>query len=329
MTESDAIIVGGGPAGSTCAWKLLEAGRSVIVLDKQEFPRTKPCAGWITPRVLRDLRLNAQEYPYTLERFDALHFHFGSRRVPFPTLQYAIRRVEFDAWLLRRSAVTVHQHAVTDIRKEGAAYVVDDAYRCRYLVGAGGTNCPVYRTFFRNVRPRVLELQITAMEDEVPSRPLQKGCHLWFAREVPGYSWYVPKGDAALNVGVGGKSRSIETRAKNIHQYWDDLVERLRAASYLAGEPLRPRGYVYYLRHDSGPVQIESAYLVGDAAGLATRDLGEGIGPAVRSGILAAEAIVSGKRYSISSIPTYSAYDILFPRFRARIHRPSFDAARA
>ena len=49
MERRDAVIVGGGPAGSTLARALVQAGASVAVFDKQAFPRDKTCAGWITP----------------------------------------------------------------------------------------------------------------------------------------------------------------------------------------------------------------------------------------------------------------------------------------
>jgi flavin-dependent dehydrogenase len=58
---ADVIIVGGGPAGSTCAWKLLKQGVDCLLLDKQVFPRTKPCGGWLMPEVLEDLEIDAGE----------------------------------------------------------------------------------------------------------------------------------------------------------------------------------------------------------------------------------------------------------------------------
>lgn len=59
MTKNvDVIIVGGGPAGAACAWKLSQHQVDLLVLDKATFPRVKPCAGWITPLVLRDLKID-------------------------------------------------------------------------------------------------------------------------------------------------------------------------------------------------------------------------------------------------------------------------------
>lgn len=62
METCDAVIVGGGPAGSTCAWRLRQAGLQVTVLDKAVFPRDKVCAGWITPQVVDELHIDPREY---------------------------------------------------------------------------------------------------------------------------------------------------------------------------------------------------------------------------------------------------------------------------
>ena len=58
----DVLIVGGGPAGSTCARALKNAGLDVLILDKSVFPRDKVCAGWITPQVVEELDLDVDDY---------------------------------------------------------------------------------------------------------------------------------------------------------------------------------------------------------------------------------------------------------------------------
>jgi menaquinone-9 beta-reductase len=63
MIETEVLIVGGGPAGSACAWRLKQSNMDCLILDQAEFPRFKPCAGWITPEVLRDLQLDVNDYP--------------------------------------------------------------------------------------------------------------------------------------------------------------------------------------------------------------------------------------------------------------------------
>ena len=62
MRECDVLIVGAGPAGSTLAWSLRQSGLSVAILDKKSFPRDKVCAGWVTPEVIRALRIELQAY---------------------------------------------------------------------------------------------------------------------------------------------------------------------------------------------------------------------------------------------------------------------------
>jgi flavin-dependent dehydrogenase len=162
----DAIVVGGGPAGSTCAWKLREAGLDVLVLDRATFPRTKLCAGWVTPEALADLELDSQDYPLSFMTFDRLHLHWKAFTLKLKSRQHSIRRYEFDDYLLQRAGATVLQHKVRDIRREGIDYVVDEQFRCKYLVGAGGTACPVYRTLFHDLNPRSSALQIATYEQE-------------------------------------------------------------------------------------------------------------------------------------------------------------------
>src|SRR5256885_6621881 len=142
MGSCEVLIVGGGPAGSTAAWKLRRAGADVLVLDRERFPRLKLCAGWITPEVVRDLDMDLQAYPHRLLTFPRLRVHFGRLQVPVPCVQHSIRRFEFDAWLLERSGAPLEQHNVRRIAREGDGFVIDDAFRCRWLIGAGGTRCP-------------------------------------------------------------------------------------------------------------------------------------------------------------------------------------------
>ncbi|HMA00676.1 MAG TPA: FAD-dependent oxidoreductase, partial [Steroidobacteraceae bacterium] len=107
MRSVEAIVVGGGPAGSAAAAGLRAAGVDVLVLDKEEFPRQKLCAGWITPEVVRDLKLDIAAYPHGFLSFRRLHWHIRGVHLPVPCVQHSIRRFEFDAWLLERSGAPV------------------------------------------------------------------------------------------------------------------------------------------------------------------------------------------------------------------------------
>jgi len=314
MINSEVIIIGGGPAGSTCAWKLQQAGIETIVLDRSRFPRTKLCAGWITPKVVKDLQLDVKTYPHSLVTFDRIHFRVHGRKLGVKTRQYSIRRYEFDHWLLQRAGVPVFHHKAELIRREDGHYLVDDEYRCTYLVGAGGTHCPVYRTFFETANPRAQALRIITMEQELAYRVDDRNCYLWFfENDLPGYSWYVPKGNGYLNLGIGGKYSDMKSRGDTIRGHWDRFVRTLAERSLINNLHFHPQGYNYYLRQDVRLSRLDNAFLVGDAAGLATKDLGEGIGPAVESGILAANAIIHGTKYSLRSITKYSLPNMVLP----------------
>jgi menaquinone-9 beta-reductase len=330
VRSCDVLIVGGGPAGSSAAWKLRRAGVDVLVLDRERFPRLKLCAGWVTPEVIRDLEIELCAYPHRLLTFPRLRVHFGRWHLPIACVQHSIRRFEFDAWLLERSGAPVEQHNVRHITAEaGGGFIVDDAFRCRYLIGAGGTRCPVYRELFRELNPRASELQIVTLEHEIQYDWQDSDCHLWFCEQgLPGYSWYVPKEHGWLNVGVGAIAERMKRRGQDIRQHWLQLATRLDR-SLAPGAHYDPTGYSYYLRGRVHVVHRDNAFITGDAAGLATRDLGEGIGPAVRSGLLAAEAILTGKSYRLEDVTGLSIGSIARSMFERIGHSGAFYGRRS
>lgn len=313
MIYSEVIILGGGPAGSTCAWKLRQRGIECIILDKQTFPRPKLCAGWVTPEVLTDLQITVDEYPLSLVRFQQLHVHIYGKEFTLNAHQYAIRRYEFDHWLLKRSGVDVYTHDVKRITKDGEYYVLDDHYRCKYLVGAGGTHCPVYRAFFKQSHPRAKKSLVVTLEEEFPYAYQDGDCHLWFFQNgLPGYAWYVPKGRGYVNIGIGGFVEKLKADNDTITHQWQLFLQELERRSLVKNYSFHARGYVYYTRNRRDVVQDDGVFLIGDAAGLSTKDLGEGIGPAVKSGILATDAIITGKPLSVRMVKKYS-----LPRYHA------------
>jgi len=134
------------------------------------------------------------------------------------------------------------------------------------------------------------------------------GAHKWWFcdNKLPGYSWYVPKEGGFLNIGVGGIADNLKSSELTIKIHWDVLVKKLRKLELVENKEFHPRGYVYYVRHNRVPIRLNNIFLVGDSIGLATRDMGEGIGPAIWSGSAAAEAITNGSPYNLEAIRSYS-----------------------
>lgn len=312
MRHVDTIIVGGGPAGSTCARRLVQAGREIVVLDKARFPRLKLCAGWITAKVMHDLDITPDGYPHPLLKLDirthVLGLPLALNWFPTPGPNFSIRRVEFDAWLLARSGAEVVSHDVKAIHRDGDRFVIDEAYTCRHLVGAGGTMCPVRRELFPEERMKSRQIVTLEKEFAYPARP--DLCHLFFFRRgLLGYAWMVPKGDGFVNIGLGGKAKYFRRSGTRIHDHFraflGDLVRERRLDAATA-EGLQATGHPYYLFTRDGEVKRDGCYLVGDAAGLASVDLGEGIGPAVESGLMAAEDILGIGEYRKEKISVFS-----------------------
>ncbi len=311
--KTDIIIVGGGPAGSACAWKLRQKGMDVLLLDRHPFPRQKICAGWINPKVLDAINIDPGDYPFLLKRFNRLHFYIYGRHIPVRTRQYAIRRYEFDNWMLSRARVPVEAHFVKKIVREKETYVIDERYRCQYLIGAGGTHCPVHRTFFTQLNQRPSSALIAAVEAEYQIKNPPKECHLWFFdHHLPGYAWYVPKGDGWINIGIGGKMMKMKTRKKTILQHWQGFTKKLEDLKLIPQSPPGPRGHTYYLNQGQKHCRKDNAFIIGDAAGLATLDMGEGIHAAIKSGLSAAAAIAENKPFQPSVSAKLSLPGILF-----------------
>ena len=111
----------------------------------------------------------------------------------------------------------------------------------------------------------------------------------------------MPKEQGWLNVGVGGIAARMKRGGHDIRQHWAHLAAML-GTRLAPGAHYDPSGYSYYLRGRVDVVRRDNAFITGDAAGLATRDLGEGIGPAIRSGLRAAQAIVAGEPYRLEDV---------------------------
>ncbi|MFH2093142.1 MAG: NAD(P)/FAD-dependent oxidoreductase [Pseudomonadota bacterium] len=307
MVTSDIIIVGGGPSGSACARQLKKWGQDVLILEKSRFPRAKVCAGWITPKVLDLLGVSPEEYPHLLMQFNRIHFYLFGVHIPVRTRQYAVRREEFDEWMISRSNVRVVTHTVKNIVKANGEYVIDNQYRCKYLVGAGGTHCPVFKRFFSLSKQRSENALIVAIEKEYRCDYSDTECRLWFFDHgLPGYAWYLPKKNNWLNIGVGGKSSKLKARGKTILEHWHKFTNKLEQRSLIRHTPENPRGHSYYLFQKKQNNRLDNAFIIGDASGMATLDMGEGIHAAIASGLMVADVIAQGKKYNPDSLPKFS-----------------------
>jgi flavin-dependent dehydrogenase len=321
MDTCDVAVIGGGPAGSSCAWALRGSGLDVLVLDRAVFPRNKLCAGWITPLILEELEFTPHDYPGSMTMQPITGFRLGTIGEPQVEIRgdqvvsYGIRRCEFDGFLLRRSGARVQEGVpLTSIERHDGAWLINHQIHARMLVGAGGHFCPVARYLGNKGSPApVLAQEVEFEMDSSQASGSQVAAEvpeLFFCRDLLGYGWVFRKSNY-LNVGLGRTdSHEISRHVKEFVSYLAQTRGVTTPAEGISGHAYGLFGRTQRKIIDDGVV------LVGDAAGLAYQESGEGIRPAVESGLMAAHAILCADgNYTANNLSLYN--DLL----TARLHR--------
>ncbi len=316
MKTCDVLVVGGGPAGSTCAGRLRQGGLDVLLMDKEMFPRQKPCAGWITPAVFETLALNVDEYRQGRVLQDISNFRTGliDRATAVTrfgaTVSYGIRRSEFDHFLLQRSKVRLLLgKAVTSLSHKGGWWLVNGRIKARLLVGAGGHFCPVARLLGADIGreqavvAQVAEFAMSPEEEQFcqikPDTPA-----LYFCHDMKGYGWMFRKANY-INVGLGRMDTSNFSR--HMRDFCSFLTVRRDIPSGFDG---RFQGHAYRVfgGQDRRSCVGDGVLLIGDAAGVAHPQSGEGILPSIESALLAADTILAANRdYRRENLEPYAA----------------------
>ncbi|WP_394131086.1 NAD(P)/FAD-dependent oxidoreductase [Marinobacter nauticus] len=333
MEYYDIIIVGAGPAGSPLARALEDSGKRVLIIDKQTFPRDKTCAGWVTPAVMASLDIDPGKYSVGRTLQPIRRFRIGMMGQSAvendhgDIVSYGIRRCEFDAYLLDRANCEKQLATpVKSIDRNNGNWVINDQWQAPLLVGAGGHFCPVARLLGDG--PGKHETVVAAKEVEFEMTPEQaRVCEargdtpeLWFCRDLKGYAWVFRKG-SYLNIGLGREDNH------RLSDHLEAFVEEMKQSGRLPSDlPGRFKGHAYLLyAHANRPLVDDGVLLIGDAAGLAYTQSGEGIRPAIESALMAANVIKSATDYSALSLQSYG--ERIAERFgtRATDQEPGFE----
>jgi len=303
----DVIIVGAGPAGSSCAERAAELGLSTLVLEKAAFPRSKPCASGISARGLAALGFDIDTIVH--DRVDTIRVDLGSGTVvrwrgDESVLATTTRR-ELDTLLARRAeaagARVDFARRVRSVLVEGDTVRVDTGtgfVRSRFVVGADGPRSGVRRSAGLEPPRHGGGIYVRCFPDDPARLDPHRGTitfDLQAARR--GYGWIFPKRDH-LNVGVYSQ-RPLSGR----------LRRRLSAFLKRAGiDSWRLQGaYAFPIPVGTRTDGLASGriLLAGDAAGLADPITGEGICHAIASGRAAAEAVVEARDGGLSPEAIY------------------------
>jgi len=300
MEIFDVAIVGAGPAGSTCAAFCAAAELRTVLLEREKFPREKVCGDCLNPAcwpALRRLGIADRVRSLPHGRLDSVEFiAIGGQKVivELPSgeeSEIAIKRSLFDNLLLNRArelGAEVHEESIVTALTRGgsrnwtpkafANWKVDavaQTFAAQFLVGAYGRNSTVARLC--NLLPRPERERVALQAHIALPRGFGNRVVLQFLPE--GYSGQAPVNDRDLNLCLVGKPSSMSVlRAWAEKQFNLPTDQAWHTITPLTRAPVSPA-------HDN-------VFFIGDAARVVEPFTGEGIYYALRSGELAANAIV-------------------------------------
>ncbi len=314
--DYDVIVVGGGPGGATAARSCAMAGLTTLIIEKERLPRYKACGGCLSKKTVNLLGFDLG--PVVENTIYGAKFTYRSKD-PFiieseDPIAFLVMRDRFDQLLVKKAleegAAILEGERVKRVEEKEDGVEVEwgegKKFHCRYLIGADGAESMVAR--FLPLPPQSSDGNGVAVESEIP---FDSSIHfppeelrfinLDFGRVPNGYGWVFPKRDW-LSVGIGGMFR--ETTRMNPRQY---LRSFLKALEYIPeGKVGRVTGHLLPSLYDEKQkVCSGRILLVGDAAHLMDPLQGEGIYYAIRSGMLAGEALMEWKKRGVAPSDCY------------------------
>ena len=328
----DVIIVGAGPAGSTAAKYLSEKGYKNLLLDKEKFPREKPCAGGVTLKVLN-------RFPYIKEENLIESFTFGGT-LHSSSLKYKVKvesnepygaltlRKKFDHGLVKLASscgtTFMDGKCVKNIRilKDKAKIFLDDGtnFESQIVIGADGIWSVIAKETGLSQGGKKVGMSIF-QEYPISSEVLNKylgeirKCHIHLKFQgIAGYGWVFPK-KKQVNIGICELNQKInqEKDKNNLKKLYNNYFDFLKKSKIIPNDLAIGR-----LKGGSLPLfPLEKTYsdrvlLCGDAAGLINPGSGEGIYFAMSSGEIAARIVSEALEADDTSEKFLSRYQKLW-----------------
>jgi len=313
VTEVDVLVVGGGPSGAAASMVLADGGCAVLVVDKASFPRDKCCGDGLTTlalRLLERLDFDPQTVDSWLEVDEVRLRTPRGRELTLPLPRGAgcyaavAKRRDLDHALLdlagTRGANVRQGTAMISIRPTSDCIEVElrtgtttELVRARYVVGADGMWSPVRKALGLNVEGYRGEWHAFRQYHRAAG-PESRQMWVWFEPDLlPGYAWSFPLPDGIVNVGFG-IVRGPKMSGAELAALWRDLLDRPHIARVLGEHEAEGphRAWPIPARLPSIGLTGPRTFFVGDAATATDPMTGEGIGQALETGILAAEAIL-------------------------------------
>jgi geranylgeranyl reductase family protein len=314
--EFDAVVVGCGPAGNTAAYRLASAGARVLLLEKEALPRHKVCGGGLSAKTLR-------EAPFSLapvierEIRRVVIAYEGSQPVAreLAGIGAMSQRATFDSFMTQQAvaagASLRERETFERFELEGSRIRVttgSGTVTAHVLVGADGVYSRVRSQLFPGAKP----LMVPAIEALLWPAPgvldmVGDTCIFDLGVIPAGYGWVFPKRDH-LNIGLYRFRKRPDNR--DMKGLLDAFIARYRILR--RHERIQVKALLIPVGLAAPRLARNNVVLVGDAAGLSDALFGEGIYYAVRSGTLAAGAILG----HLGSRRPLAAYDRMMAGLR-------------
>ena len=332
----DVLVVGAGPAGCACAFKLAHSGLQVAVLDKAIFPRDKICGDALSIDVINQLSLLSKDLAAAFISFSAKVPSYGvsifspdHQRLNIPFINkskadcgYICTRSDFDNFLFqhlqKQPNISVFQNCqVNQVRQTPDMITVETnagEFAAKIVVGADGAHSVIAKQLSQiKVDKEHYSAGLRVYYEGVTQMHPENFIELHFFQDIlPGYLWIFPLPNNQANVGLGMLSSAVSARKLNLKEILERLLQTHPALAprFKNAQALESvKGFGLPLGSKKRPLSGNRFLLAGDAAALVDPFSGEGIGNAIRSGRVAAEHIIKCFAQRDFSVKFNKAYD--------------------
>jgi geranylgeranyl reductase family protein len=316
----DVLVVGAGPSGIAAALALQSAGQDVIVIDKAFFPRDKCCGDGLTTgalRILDELGFDPQTVPNWTVCSDVwLRSPSGTEmQFSLPTRgQFAAiaPRIELDNALVQlaraRNIRVLEGHEYISLREQTSDHISiemsnnnnsdkKEIVRSKFVIASDGMWSPVRKSLGMSTPGYLGEWHAFRQYANNVTGSAKDRLHVWFDKDLlPGYAWSFPLQDGRVNIGFG-ILRGGKYSVQQMKDLWPNLLARKHIAKALGSDVVmedRHTAWPIPARVTTAPLSSGRVLFIGDAACVTDSLTGEGIGQALLSGQLSAQAIVAG-----------------------------------
>jgi geranylgeranyl reductase family protein len=304
----DCIIVGAGPAGGSAAYHLAKQGHSVLILEKANFPREKACGGGVSPAIAKwfdfdfspVVQNHVSQVKYTFKMGDPAEVELQG-----VTPMWMVQRGQFDNFLLEQATAKGAEFKsgveVTGAALQGQTWQVqtnNGAFEGKYLIAADGANSTVAKFLGLGNTPTVAAASL-----QVPGTVSDRQkitAFFDFGSLKNGFMWCFPKADgyslsAAYVRDAKGKPDELK---KQLTKYAESFNLDASQGEY--------REHPLNLWQKDRPLHSDRALLVGEAAGMVDPLIGEGIRPAMFTGVKAAESVMAALQGDANALANYT-----------------------